>query len=310
MIYQCTHLYDLIFFYLLQFTFFFLATVPVTGDEMGTSGTSVKDRSVPAAVQTLDSILDQEFQSLCTSIQEMMERQQIYYISQPTLPQLEAMPSRLESFSPYVSNYISPLPVQGYVSTLCEKMNHMISSLAAPVYPAASNDMVQPALAPPLPHVAPLSATVIAPLAAVLPSKQPASKAKSQESIHKASKPQTPVLTPTPTPTAPILASKKLSSPTGKSQPEKKTDAKVTDSPKCMPTVSTDLPLVPETPSEPAQTGAPGTDVIGQIKPDVLCTLMEIMQMNTVRFYIQRGGEEENELCTEIKVDVLTLTLL
>lgn len=279
---------------------------------MGTSGTPAKDRSVSAAVQTLDSILDQEFQSLCTSIQEMMERQQIYYISQPTLPRLEAVPSRLESFSPYVSNYISPLPVQGYVSTLCEKMSHMISSLSAPVCPVASNDMVQPALAPPLPHVAPLSATVIAPPAAVLPSRQPASKAKSQESVHKVSKPQTPVstLTPTPTPTAPLLASKKLSSPTGKSQPEKKTDAKVADSPKCMPTVSTDLPLVPETPSEPAQTSAPGTDVIGQIKPDVLCTLMEIMQMNTVRFYIQRGGEEENELCTEIKVDMLTQTFL
>ncbi|XP_053096637.1 protein TASOR isoform X4 [Pangasianodon hypophthalmus] len=289
-----------------------MSTVPVTADEAGTSGTSVKDRSVPSAAQTLDSILDQEFQSLCTGIQELMERQQIFYVSQPTLPRHEATPSRLEStFSPYVSKYISPLPVQGYISTLCEKMNHMISSPAAPLYPVAPNDAVQPALAPPPPPVAPLSAALTASPtvtpAAVLPAKQSASKAKSQESLHKAaSKPQTPVSTPTPTatPTAPPPAPKKQPSPARKSHPGKKTDAKlpdVSDSPKCMPIVSTALPLIPEVPPEPAQMGAPGNDMIGQIKPDVLCTLMEIMQMNAVRFYIQRGDEEENELCTEIK---------
>lgn len=281
----------------------------------------MKDRSVPVVEQTLDSILDQEFQSLCTSIQELMEKQQIYYISQPALPWLEAMPSRLEStFSSYVSQYISPLPVQGYISTLCEKMSHMISSPAAPLYPVAPNDAVQPALAPPPPPVTPLSAANTAPPtvppAAALPSKQLASKTKSQESLHKAaSKPQTPVSTPTPTPTPtpPPSAPKKQPSPTRKSHQGKNIDAKVpnvADSPKLTPTASTGLPLIPEVPPEPAQTGAPGTDVIGQIKPDVLCTLMEIMQMNTVRFYIQRGDEEENEICTEIKVGVITVTIL
>lgn len=292
---------------------FLLATVLVTAVEAGTSGTSAKDRTVPAAGQTLDSILDQEFQSLCTGIQELMERQQIFYVSQPTLPWHEAGPSILEStFSPYVSEYISPLPVQGYVSTLCEKMNHMISSPAA----VSQNDTVQAALAPPPQPVSSLSSALTVPptvtTAMVLPSKQ---SAKPQECLHKAaSKPQTPASTPTPTPTLtpPLPAPIKQASPTRKSHASKKIDAtvpNVADTPKCMPTVNTGLPLIPEVPPAPAQTGAPGNDMMGQIKPDVLCTLMEIMQMNAVRFYIQRGEEEENELYTEIKVRVLTLTL-
>ncbi|KAI5095902.1 protein TASOR, partial [Silurus meridionalis] len=286
----------------------------VTVGEEGTSYISVKDRSVPT-VQTLDSILDQEFQSLCTGIQEMMERQHIFYVSQPTIPRQEATPSRLDStFSTYVSEYISPFPVQGYISMLCEKMNHMISLPAAPPFPVVPNEAVQPVLAPP-PPVAPLSAALTAAPtvtpAAVLPSKQSALKTlKSQESSHKtASKQITPISTPTSTPGStptpiPPPALKKQPSPTSKSHHEKKTDAKVpniADSPKCMLTVSTGLPLIPEVPPEPAQTGAPGNDMIGQIKPDVLCTLMEIMQMNAVRFYIQRGDDEENKLCTEIK---------
>ncbi|KAG7323066.1 hypothetical protein KOW79_012768 [Hemibagrus wyckioides] len=281
------------------------STVPVTAVEAGTSGSSAKDRTVPAAGQTLDSILDQEFQSLCTGIQELMERQQIFYVSQPTLPWHEAAPSILEStFSPYVSEYISPLPVQAYVSTLCEKMNHMISSPAA----VAQNDTVQAALAPlPQPVSSLLSALTVPPTvttATVLPSKQ---SAKPQECLHKAaSKPQTPAstLTPTPTLTPPLPTPIKQASPTRKSHASKKIDAKVpnvADTPKCMPTVNTGLPLIPEVPPEPSQTGAPGNDMMGQIKPDVLCTLMEIMQMNAVRFYIQRGEEEENELYTEIK---------
>lgn len=248
-----------------------------------------------------------------------MERQQIFYVAQPTLPWHEETPSSLETtFSPYVSKYISPLPVQGYISTLCEKMNHMISSPAASLYPVAQNDTVQLALAPlPPPPVADLSAAPTVPptvtTAAVIPSKQ---SAKPQESLHKAaSKPQTSVLTPTPTPTltSPPPAPKKHASPTRKSHPGKTIDTKVpsvADSPKCMPAVNTGLPLIPDVPPEPAQASAPGNDMMGQIKPDVLCTLMEIMQMNAVRFYIQRGEEEENELYTEIKVGVLTLTVL
>ncbi|GAA6103947.1 protein TASOR isoform X1 [Tachysurus ichikawai] len=286
------------------------STVPVTAVDPGPSGTSVKDRTIPATGQTLDSILDQEFQSLCTGIQELMERQQIFYVAQPTLPWHEETPSSLETtFSPYVSKYISPLPVQGYISTLCEKMNHMISSPAASLYPVAQNDTVQLALAPlPPPPVADLSAAPTVPptvtTAAVIPSKQ---SAKPQESLHKAaSKPQTSVLTPTPTPTltSPPPAPKKHASPTRKSHPGKTIDTKVpsvADSPKCMPAVNTGLPLIPDVPPEPAQASAPGNDMMGQIKPDVLCTLMEIMQMNAVRFYIQRGEEEENELYTEIK---------
>uniref|UniRef100_A0AAR2IN61 Transcription activation suppressor b n=1 Tax=Pygocentrus nattereri TaxID=42514 RepID=A0AAR2IN61_PYGNA len=221
-------------FWLIQFSL----SVP---DSVGDEAASGADRPGQAAGRTLDSILDQEFQNLCTGIRELMDSQQILYVSQPPPPRHEGRANGLEStFSPYVSNYISPPTVQTYVNTLCEKMNRMIHSPGAPPNPAAN--AATPTVAA---HPSPV------PVTSPLPS-APAS----------ATAPHLPVVTSPATVTAPAPAA---SAPLHSKQP------------------------------------AGGSNVIGQIKPEVLSTLVEIMQMNTVRFYIQRGDQDENQLCTEIK---------
>uniref|UniRef100_A0A8B9LEZ9 Transcription activation suppressor b n=1 Tax=Astyanax mexicanus TaxID=7994 RepID=A0A8B9LEZ9_ASTMX len=268
------------------------------GEQVSDSGVDVlvANKSGQAGGKMLDTILDQEFQNLCTGIQKVMDSHQILYVPQPQPPWHKGKVNGLDStFSSYVSNYVSPPTVQTYVNSLCEKMNRMIRSPGAP-----SNSLANPA-----------APTVTAPLPAPVPSSQ----LKSNESLHKPTppehKPHTPSSTPSPTP-----APKKHPSPTSKPPrlgtvkevhmaiPGKKTDPKVpniAESPVCLPSAGIPaLPLIPELPPDPAQVG--GSNVIGQIKPEVLCTLMEIMQMNAVRFYIKRGEQDENELCTEIKV--------
>ncbi|XP_066527502.1 protein TASOR [Hoplias malabaricus] len=274
----------------------------------------------PAAGRMLDSILDQEFQNLCTGIREVMDSQQILYVSQPPPTRQGGRTNSLDStFSPYVSNYISPPSVQNYVSTLCEKMNHIIQSPGA-LSNATASPATPIAAAPPAPVPSPVLSSPAAPAPTLtttssLNSKQPAPKSNSQESLFKTAPPE-------PIPQCPAGVTATLSVPAPKKQPSpnsklclgtvkevhlptagKKTDPQVpsfADSPKCLPSVgSTALSSLPELPPDVTQAG--GSNVIGQIKPDVLCTLVEIMQMNAVRFYIQRGEQDENQLCTEIK---------
>ncbi|XP_076839750.1 LOW QUALITY PROTEIN: protein TASOR [Brachyhypopomus gauderio] len=313
-------------------------------DAIGDAGMSGADRLGQVAGTSLESILDQEFQHLCTDIREMMDSQKIYYVSQPPPPRQEVWPNVLGSaFSTYVSKYTSPVPVQGYISTLCEWMSHISASSAAPLRPASNSPVPAHGSAPvaaPQPIPAPPAAVPTQPVPAppaspstvstppstsaapaALHSRPPAPKPKTQEAVPKPvpPMPQTPCPTPAPTP-APTSTSKKQLSPASKRRlgtikeahlvtVGKKAEGlkvpSVADSPKGPPPAgSTTLPHLPELPPDPAQAGcaAPiGNNVIGQIKPDVLCTLVEIMQMNAVKFYIQRSDEEENKLCTEIK---------
>uniref|UniRef100_A0A8B9LA82 Transcription activation suppressor b n=1 Tax=Astyanax mexicanus TaxID=7994 RepID=A0A8B9LA82_ASTMX len=254
------------------------------GEQVSDSGVDVlvANKSGQAGGKMLDTILDQEFQNLCTGIQKVMDSHQILYVPQPQPPWHKGKVNGLDStFSSYVSNYVSPPTVQTYVNSLCEKMNRMIRSPGAP-----SNSLANPA-----------APTVTAPLPAPVPSSQAA-----------AAPPSTIPAPPPALPSKPPAPNKPPRLGTVKEVhmaiPGKKTDPKVpniAESPVCLPSAGIPaLPLIPELPPDPAQVG--GSNVIGQIKPEVLCTLMEIMQMNAVRFYIKRGEQDENELCTEIKV--------
>lgn len=257
---------------------------------------SESEKPVQCLGKVVDTILDREFQNLCTGIHKLMEAQHIIYNSQPPLPRNEDLTIRSSpAFSPFVSKYVTPLPVQGYVKTLCEKMNHLIHS------PSVSLEHVAiatpPAVVPvpaPLPPAPPPFA-IPAPAQPKLPSPpaQPRTKTLSPVPKSKASssKPQTTVKQP---------SSGKHRLGTVKEvhlfQTEKSADPKGTD------IVETSIS---ELSAESTLAGTSST-VIGQIKPDVLCTLMEIMQKNAVNFYIQTG-DEESELCTEIKAYLRSL---
>uniref|UniRef100_A0A9J7YDP0 Transcription activation suppressor b n=1 Tax=Cyprinus carpio carpio TaxID=630221 RepID=A0A9J7YDP0_CYPCA len=269
-----------------------------------------EEKQVHSTRKVVDTILDSEFQNLCTGIQKLMEAQDIIYNSQPPLPRCEDQAKWSSSaFSPFVSKYVSPLPVQGYVNTLCEKMSHLIQAPRASVQP-----------------VAVVSPPAVAPVPAPLPPAPPPSAMPAPAQPTLLSPPAHPhTKTSSPVPKSQALSSKPQATlkppPSGKHRfgtvkevhlfsAEKSADPKSTDvveNPMCSPSSGSasqpPIASVPEIPSEPTHAGTSSTlggSVIGQIKPDVLCTLMEIMQKNAVKFYIQRG-DEESELCTEIK---------
>ncbi|XP_016111975.1 protein TASOR-like isoform X2 [Sinocyclocheilus grahami] len=268
------------------------------------------EKQVHSTRKVVDTVLDSEFQNLCTGIQKLMGAQHIIYNSQPPLPRCEDQDKWSSSaFSPFVSKYVSSLPVQGYVNTLCEKMSCLVQAPRASVQPVA---VVSP----------PAVASVPAPLPpAPPPSAMPA---PAQPTLH--SPPAHPhTKTSSPVPKSQALSSKPQATlkppPSGKHRlgtikevhlfsAEKSANPKsadVVENPICSPSSGSasqpPIASVPEIPSDPSQAGTSSTvggSVIGQIKPDVLCTLVEIMQKNAVKFYIQRG-DEESELCIEIK---------
>uniref|UniRef100_A0A672MVS4 Protein TASOR-like n=1 Tax=Sinocyclocheilus grahami TaxID=75366 RepID=A0A672MVS4_SINGR len=221
--------------------------------------------------KVVDTVLDSEFQNLCTGIQKLMGAQHIIYNSQPPLPRCEDQDKWSSSaFSPFVSKYVSSLPVQGYVNTLCEKMSCLVQAPRASVQPVA---VVSP------PAVASVPALSSKPQATLKPPPSGKHRLGTIKEVH-------------------LFSAEKSANPKS---------ADVVENPICSPSSGSasqpPIASVPEIPSDPSQAGTSSTvggSVIGQIKPDVLCTLVEIMQKNAVKFYIQRG-DEESELCIEIK---------
>lgn len=241
----------------------------------------------------------------------MMEDQHITYTPQTPLPRLEDQAKRASSFSPFVSKYVSSLPVQGYVNSLCEKMDRMIRSPSASLEPVAVTSPPAVAPVPVLLPPAPPPSVMPAPAQPTLPSPPAHPRIKTSSPVPKSqalsSKSQATLKPPSAKHRLGTVREVHLFS-AEKSVDPKGLDSDVVESPMCSPSAGSarhpPIPSVPEMPSEPTLAGTSSTvggSVIGQIKPDVLCTLMEIMQKNAVKFYIQRG-DEESELCTEIKV--------
>ncbi|XP_067302547.1 protein TASOR isoform X3 [Pseudorasbora parva] len=267
------------------------------------------EKQVHSTGKVVDTILDSEFQNLCTGIQKMMEDQHLTYTPTTPLPRREDQAKRSSSFSPFVSKYVSSLPVQGYVNSLCEKMDRMIRSPSASLEPVAV--VSPPAVAPVPAHLPPAQPPSVMPAPAQpkLPSPpaHPRTKTSSPVPKSQASSTKTQATLKHPSSVKHRLGTVRE---VHLFSAEKSVDSKgsdVMESPMCSPSAGSashpPIPSVPVIPPEPTLAGTSSTvggSVIGQIKPDVLCTLMEIMQKNAVKFYIQRG-DEESELCTEIK---------
>ncbi|XP_016404675.1 protein TASOR isoform X2 [Sinocyclocheilus rhinocerous] len=281
-----------------------------TREGVGEPCSSGGEKLVHSTQKVVDTILNSEFQNLCTGIQKLMEDQHIIYNHQPPLPRCEDQAKWSSSaFSPFVSKYVSSMPVQSHVNTLCEKMNHLIRAPRASVQPVAvvSPPAVAPVPAPLLP--APPTPAMPAPAQPTLPSPPAHPHTKTSSPVPKSqalsSKPQA-TLKPPPSGKNRLGTVKEVHLFSAeKSADHKSTD--VVENPMCSPLAGSasqpPVASVPEITSEPTHAGTSSTvggSVLGQIKPDVLCTLMEIMQKNAVKFYIQRG-DEESELCTEIK---------
>ncbi|XP_065142092.1 protein TASOR [Paramisgurnus dabryanus] len=276
---------------------------------VGEACMSGMEKQVPSPRRVVDTILDCEFQNLCTGIQELMEAQHINYIPQPPLPRCEEQANWSSSgFSPFISNYVSSLPVHGYVSTLCEKMNRLIRSPGASLEPVVA---ASPAPTP-LPS-APPPPVMLAPAQPILPSPPTPQHTKTTSPVPKSQASQSKLQAPAHTPKQPQASDKRrfgtvkeVHLPSvGKSADPKGTN--VLEITTCSPSTGSAShppgPTIPEVALDATPAGtssAVGCDIMGQIQPDVLSTLMEIMQKNAVRFFIQKG-DEESELCSEIK---------
>ncbi|XP_015260394.1 PREDICTED: protein TASOR-like [Cyprinodon variegatus] len=227
---------------------------------------------------SLDTILNQEIRSLTSDIKNIMQTQRISYTSQ--LPQRLSLrhcwqPSSY--FSHYVVPFVPPVPVEGHVQALCEKMDRLIP--ARPASPKVTS--------PPPPVTSSLGTPTAAP--------KQFSKMKTEPSVMKnstfsdgvkksCSSSETSVKVKTE---APALGGGGLYSPSHATS----------DSPELS---SHSAGAAPE-----GGSNLLAGSLIGQLKPELFTSLVEIFKdvtKNTVKFYIYSGEEgEDSTVCKEIK---------
>ncbi|XP_042347546.1 protein TASOR isoform X2 [Plectropomus leopardus] len=227
---------------------------------------------------SLDTILNQEIHSLTSDIKNIMTAHRICYSSQlpPRLPPRHCwLPS--SCFSEFVVPYVSPVPIQGHVKALCEKMDKLI-----PAPPAPSKVTSSP---PPV---------TTSNLTTPPPTPMQTSKTKADLSLSKSTT---------------LSQSSKMGAVKGAVSTRSKTEGLSAElggeiySPS---QVTTDSPEH-KNPGSASGSGSSllAGSLIGQLKPEVFSSLVEIFKdvtKNTVKFYIYSGDEgEESTVCKEIK---------
>lgn len=232
---------------------------------------------------SLDTILNQEIHSLTSDIKNIMQTHHICYTSQlpPRLPPRHSWQPN-SCFSDFVVPYVSPVPIQGHVKALCEKMDKLI-----PAPPAPSK-----VTSPPPPVTTSHFTT---------PPPAPVQTSKTKAEPSQAKNTTTPQSGKVGTVKDTTTASTKVKTEVASAElrGEIYSPSQVT-------------PDSPEPNSQnPGSASGSGSgllagSLIGQLKPEVFSSLVEIFKdvtKNTVKFYIYSGDEEEeNDVCKEIKV--------
>ncbi|KAM9351407.1 protein TASOR [Symphorus nematophorus] len=227
---------------------------------------------------SLDTILNQEVHSLTSDIKNIMQTHHICYTSQlpPRLPPRHCwLPN--SCFSDFVVPYVSPVPIQGHVKALCEKMDKLIPSPPAP----------SKVTSPPPPLTA--SNLTTPPLTPIQ------TKSKAEPSLLKNT---------TSSHTSKMVPVKEMTSTKAKTDaPSSELGGEIYSPSQ----VTADSP--DQNSQNPGGTSGSGSgllagSLIGQLKPEVFSSLVEIFKdvtKNTVKFYIYSGDEEESTVCKEIK---------
>lgn len=264
------------------------------------AGVEVKKVAAPSTLATvedapsrpsisLDTILNQEVYSLTSDIKNIMQSHHISYTSQlpPRLtPRHGWLPN--SCFSQFVVPYVSPVPCQGHVKTLCEKMERFI---------------------PPLP----ISSVVTSPVPPVTTSSLTTPPSTPNQSSK--TKPE------------PLVSKSVSSSHSGKTAPVKdtistrvKTEAPPAElggqiySPSQVPPDSSESKAQNLCNASGSDSGLLAGSLIGQLKPEVFSSLVKIFKdvtKNTVKFYIYSGDEwEKSDVCKDIKVRFSTFFIV
>ncbi|XP_023257601.1 protein TASOR-like isoform X1 [Seriola lalandi dorsalis] len=229
---------------------------------------------------SLDTILNQEIHSLTSDIKNIMQTHHICYTSQlpPRLPPHHCwLPN--SCFSNFVVPYVSPVPFQGHVKALCEKMDKLIpdppapSKVTSPPPPMTTSNLTTPSPAP-----------------------IQTSKTKTE---------------PSPSKSTTSSQSGKVGFVKDSASTKVKTESASTELGGEIYSPSQVTPGSPEGNSQnPGSASGSGSgllagSLIGQLKPEVFSSLVEIFKdvtKNTVKFYIYSGDEgEESSVCKEIK---------
>uniref|UniRef100_A0A3Q3X7Z0 Uncharacterized protein n=1 Tax=Mola mola TaxID=94237 RepID=A0A3Q3X7Z0_MOLML len=205
---------------------------------------------------SLDTILNQEVHSLTSDIKNIMQNHHICYTSQlpPRLPPHHCWYPN-SCFSEFVLPYISPVPIQGHVKALREKMERLIPSSHTPANITSPPPPVTTSNLTTLPSI-PIQA----------------SKTKAESSVSN-------------TPPTELGADAYSPSQIASDSPE----------------------LNSQKPGHASGSGSGllAGSLIGQLKPEVFSSLVEIFKdvtKNTVKFYIYSGDEgDESTVCKEIK---------
>ncbi|XP_066554357.1 protein TASOR [Amia ocellicauda] len=249
------------------------------------------------APQGVDGILHDEFSGFSTEVRDLLRQENIYYspemdISLPDKP--------TTGLSHYVSSSTSPVQMQDYVSTLCEKMCYLIDSqkpspVPAPVpVPVSTPSSVSAAAAPSPAMVAPPISP--ARLSSRSPQSQPPQNLPRLGTVKE-------VYLPNPN----VQVSLKKTDVDSKAMQE--VTASCGTGTKELEMLATDGkdqgPFLGDVAS-PAPASI--SNLISQLKPEVFSSLVKIIkdvQKNTVKFYIH--SEEESDVCTEIKEYLMRL---
>lgn len=230
---------------------------------------------------SLDTILNQEVHSLTSDIKNIMQNHHICYTSQlpPRLPPHHCWYPN-SCFSEFVLPYISPVPIQGHVKALREKMERLIPSLHTPAN-----------ITSPPPPVTTSNLTTLPATPVQI------SKTKAESSVSNSS---------TSSQNGKVVAVKETVSM------KTKTEAPPTElgadaySPSQIASESPELNSQKPGQASGSGSGLLAGSLIGQLKPEVFSSLVEIFKdvtKNTVKFYIYSGDEgEESTVCKEIKV--------
>lgn len=240
---------------------------------------------------SLDTILNQEVYSLTSDIKNIMQTHHISYTSQLP-PRLASRRSWLPNscFSEFVVPYVSPVPCQGHITTLCEKMERLIPPLPLPLPPSR--------VASPVPPVTASS------LATPPSTPNQASKTKPEPSGSKTNCPHS----------GKTATAKDFKSTRAKAEAPPAELGGEVYSPSRAPPEIPDSKAANLCNASGSSSGLLAGSLIGQLKPEVFSSLVEIFKdvtKNTVKFYIYSGDEwEESDVCKDIKVRFFTFFIL
>lgn len=234
---------------------------------------------------SLDTILNQEMHSLTSDIKNIMQSHCITYTLQlpPRLPLPNSWQSR-SCFSDFVNQHVTPVSVQEHVEALSGQLEKLIP--APPGSPKASSS--EPLADSPMPSSVQTSKPEVQP--PQINSSQSSSQGPVKEAIESVAKSD---------PVSAEIVEEAYSPSQIAPEPSAKSQKSIS-------ATSSGTVAGPGTAS--TGTGLMSGSLIGQLKPEVFSSLVEIFKdvtKNTVKFYIYSGDEgEESTVCKEIKVQL------